>query len=359
MEQKVLDRINKEIERIDKKENHIYFFVIDTKGTPSGSLEYIYKLAKFVKDDGYNVSMMYQVSDGEEFVGVGDWLGEEYASMEHLNVSDKNTEVSVSPSDILFIPEIFAQIMVQTKKMPCKRIAILQNFDYMVEQMPFSVQWGDLGVLDCITNTHYNKQLLLSVFPYVKTTVITPYIDKMFGTTSEPKKMIINIVAKNQTDINRIIKPFYWKHPSFKWVSFRDLRDLPKEKFAEALREAAVTIYVDEYASFGYTALEAIKSGNIVIAKSTENELPWAVSDGNYNDSVIWFDSFNEIDKMIASVVRSWITDKVPFKITDDGKKVLEQYSEERTKTEMLNYIHDIIQKRKEDISVLKNVEEN
>jgi hypothetical protein len=142
-------------------------------------------------------------------------------------------------------------------------------------------------------------------------------------------------------------------------VSFRDLRDLPKEKFAEALREAAVTIYVDEYASFGYTALEAIKSGNIVIAKSTENELPWAVSDGNYNDSVIWFDSFNEIDKMIASVVRSWITDKVPSKITEDGKKVLEQYSEERTKTEMLNYIHDIIQKRKEDISILKNVEEN
>ena len=46
---KVIENIQKEISRIDKKENKIYFFVIDTKGVPSGSLEYIYNLALILK----------------------------------------------------------------------------------------------------------------------------------------------------------------------------------------------------------------------------------------------------------------------------------------------------------------------
>ena len=42
---KVIENIEREISKIDKKENRIFFFVIDTKGVPSGSLEYIYNLA--------------------------------------------------------------------------------------------------------------------------------------------------------------------------------------------------------------------------------------------------------------------------------------------------------------------------
>ena len=46
---KVIENIEKEISKIDKKENKIFFFVIDTKGVPSGSLEYIYNLALILK----------------------------------------------------------------------------------------------------------------------------------------------------------------------------------------------------------------------------------------------------------------------------------------------------------------------
>ena len=41
-----ISRIEKEIEKITNKQSNIYFFVLDTKGNPSGSLEYIYKLAE-------------------------------------------------------------------------------------------------------------------------------------------------------------------------------------------------------------------------------------------------------------------------------------------------------------------------
>lgn len=362
-EEKALKRVQAEIKKIEKKENNVFFFVLDTKGNPSGSLEYIYKLAMIAKNDGYKVGMLYQSADkNDKFVGVKDWLGEDYANIPHYDIA--SDDVEITPSDILFIPEIFANVMNQTKKLPCKRIAILQNYDYLVEQMPFAAQWGDFGILDAITNTEHNAELLKDIFPYVKTKVITPYIDKMFGTTIQPKKMIVNIVASNQEDINRIIKPFYWKYPSFKWVSFRDLRGFSKEQFAESLRDAAITIWVDDKTSFGYSALEAMKSGSIVIAKIPEEPLKWMNEDsedkvGKLRNCCIWFDDFHEVQRAIASVVRSWITDKVPSTLFDEAKKVNELYPFETTQKEFSEYLNGVVENRKKEMEQLVNVVES
>ena len=362
-EEKALKRVQAEIKKIDKKENNVFFFILDTKGNPSGSLEYIYKLAMIAKNDGYKVAMLYQSADKDDkFVGVKDWLGEDYANIPHYDIA--SDDVEITPSDILFIPEIFANVMNQTKKLPCKRIAILQNYDYLVEQMPFAAQWGDFGILDAITNTGHNAEVLKDIFPYVKTKVITPYIDKMFGTTIKPKKMIVNIVASDQEDINRIIKPFYWKYPSFKWVSFRDLRGFSKEQFAESLRDAAITIWVDDKTSFGYSALEAMKSGSIVIAKIPEEPLKWMNEDsedkvGKLRNCCIWFDDFHEVQRAIASVVRSWITDKVPSTLFDEAKKVNELYPFETTQKEFSEYLNGIIENRKKEMEQLVNVVES
>ena len=362
-EEKALKRVQAEIKKIEKKENNVFFFILDTKGNPSGSLEYIYKLAMIAKNDGYKVTMLYQsAAKDDKFVGVKDWLGEDYANIPHYDIA--SDDVEITPSDILFIPEIFANVMNQTKKLPCKRIAILQNYDYLVEQMPFAAQWGDFGILDAITNTEHNAELLKDIFPYVKTKVITPYIDKMFGTTIKPKKMIVNIVASDQEDINRIIKPFYWKYPSFKWVSFRDLRGFSKEQFAESLRDAAITIWVDDKTSFGYSALEAMKSGSIVIAKVPEEPLKWMNEDsedkvGKLRNCCIWFDDFHEVQRAIASVVRSWITDKVPSTLFDEAKKVNELYPFETTQKEFSEYLNGIIDNRKKEMEQLVSVVES
>ena len=342
-----IERIERELEKIDKKENTLFFYVLDTKGNPSGSLEYIYKLAKMLADNEYNVQMLYQEDD--EFIGVGDWLGEAYASLPHADIA--KDEINVSPSDVLFIPELFSNIMIQTKKLPCKRIAILQNYDYMLEQMPMAAQWGDLGILEAITNTDINGELVKSVFPYVKTTTISPYIDPMFGCTDEPKKMIINIIAKNQSDINKIIKPFYWKYPMYKWVSFRDLRGFPKENYAELLREGIATIWVDEDSSFGYGALEAMKSGNIVMAKTTNLTQTWMIDgDNGLTNACLWFDNFHEIHKLIASVIRAWITDNVPSEVAEAAEKSLSHYSVDQTKSQLLGYVENLMQKRKDEL---------
>ena len=352
---KALEKVRAEIEKIDKKENNVYFFVLDTKGIASGSLEYIYKLAMIAKNDGYNVSMLYQIEKGDEFVGVKDWLGEEYANLPHHNVA--SDEIEITPSDIIFIPEIFANVMNQTKKLPCKRVAILQNYDYLLEQMPFAAQWCDFGILDCVCNTEYNSELIKDIFPYVRTTVVEPYIDKVFGQTIEPKKLIVNIVARDQSDINRVIKPFYWKYPTFKWVSFRDLRGFSKEGFAKALREAAITIWVDTDTSFGYSAIEAMKSGSIVIAKVPEKPLKWMDPDDEQSLSLrnccIWFDDFNSVQRQIATVVRSWITDNVPSEVEEEAKKVTDMFSEKKTTDAFNDYLDKIIKTRRIELEAL------
>jgi hypothetical protein len=192
----------------------------------------------------------------------------------------------------------------------------------------------------------------------------------MFRRSDNPKKLIVNVISKNQSDISRIVKPFYWKYPIYKWVSFRDLRGLSQETFCEALREAAVTIWVDDKTNFGYSALEALRCGTILLAKVPENLSDWNVDkDENGNEkltnSCIWFESIDRLPDMIASVVRSWTLDKIPQTIYDEEAKLDGFYTEEAQEKE-IEYVYEktLFDERlksfKEVLSHLKNnVEEN
>lgn len=349
-DKEVIENIKKEIEKIDKKENKIFFFILDTKGNPSGTLEYIYKLALILNQEGYNVTMLYQ--EDEEFVGVKDWLGEEYANLPHENTGSEST--SISPCDILFIPEIFASVMTQTKQLPCKRVAILQNYNFITEQIPLSVQWGDLNIMDAIVNTEENKDLLKKIFPYVKTKLVEPYLDSKFYDDNSPKKLIVNVVTRDPSLINRIIKPFYWANPLLKWVSFRDLRGFSKEEFAKYLRESAIIIWLDDEAPVGYSALEAMKSGSLVLAKIPDNKLDWVMSEnGELQNGCLWFDSIRQLPEMISQVVRAWITNNIPTEIIERGKEIAGKYTKDRTKESIVSYVESLSAERKDQFNKL------
>jgi len=345
----ILERVNNEINKIANKESNLFFFVIDTKGNPSGSLEYIYNLALIAQEGGYNVTMVYQE---EEFVGVGDWLGEEYVNLKHQDISKGETQVG--PSDVLFIPELFSNVMIQTKKFPCKRVVILQNYNYVLEQSTVAAQWGDYGIFDVITNTEENERLIKDVFPYLRTTVIKPYLSDNFCKTINPKDLVVNIVAKEQTDINKIIKPFYWKYFQYKWVSFKDLRGLSKEEFARSLRTSPITIWVDEDTNFGYSALEAMKSGAIVIAKVPTENIEWAITeDGRLTNACVWFNSFHDVQRILASVVRGVVTEKVPEEIEKAQDEIVNQYTKDNTATAFNEFLTNTLNERKKELEAI------
>lgn len=377
-DKKALERIDEAISKLETNDFCFYFFVVDCKNVPNGSIQYIYQLAKTLNDKNYKVKMLYQLEneyDNEEleelkrkekpiddrrvFTGVGDWLGEEYMQLEHLNISKK--EWTVSPSDFLFIPEVFSSLMKQTYqyKAPCKRIVLLHNYDYITEFIPFSDEWGTYGIHDVIANTKAQGDLISGVFPYVNVKILNPYISNIFRKPIKPKKLIVNIISKKTEDVNKIMKQFYWKYPMYKFISFRDLRGYPKETFAEFLQESAITVWIDNETPFGYSAIEAIKTGNIVIGKVPEHMPEWMGDENGLFNNGVWTYDLNTIPDILSRVLGSWMQDRIPETLYENMDNVDNLYTFEdyqNNVNEIINgYINDRINELKEIKTVINN----
>lgn len=334
--------VDENISRLKGKNFNLYFFVLDTKGNPSSSLEYIYQTAYTLKEMGYNVSMLHQEKD---FVGVEDWLGKKYAELQHFNIDKDNVEIT--PSDFLFIPEIFANVMTQTKKLPCKKVALIQNYNHITEFLPVSLTYETLGITDAIVTTKVQEKKVNEYFPSVRTHIVSPSIRKMFRPSIEQKKLIVNIICKDQSLINQIVKPFYWENPLYKWISFRDLRGLTQEDFANALNEGAITVWIDDTTNFGYTLLEALRSGSVVLAKTPNHFSDWMIEGETLTQNVLWFDDIDDAPMLISSLVRSWTRDEIPSEVYESQAKTASLYSEEQQHKEIEDvYIHGLIERR-------------
>lgn len=348
--------VEENITRLKDKDFNLYFFVLDTKGNPTSSLEYIYQTAYVLKNKGYNVTLLHQEKD---FVGVGDWLGEEYANLLHANIETDNVEIT--PSDFLFIPEIFANVMMQTKKLPCKRVVLVQNYTHITEFMPVSQTYENLNITDVITTTKVQEVKIKELFPTVRTHIVSPSIKKIFRKNVEPKKLIVNVISKDQSITNQIVKPFYWRNDLYKWVSFRDLRGVTQEVFADALREAAITIWVDDVTNFGYTLLESLRCGGVVLAKVPNTPSDWMIENGELTNSILWFDHVDEIPNLVSLLVRSWTLDNIPDAVYENQSKFDELYSEETQANEIEEvYVKGLIERRLKEFEETKiDVENN
>ena len=358
--------VEENIQKMENKSFNVFFFVIDTKGNPSGSLEYIYRTALTLKELGYNVAMLHQE---EEFIGVRDWLGDAAADLPHHNIEKKNVEISAC--DFLFIPEILSSVMSQTKTLPCKRVIILQNHSFMADFMPVGVTPFDMNINEMVVTTKAMKDIADEYFPGIKTHIVRPMINPVFRNNDNPKKLIINVVSRNQDDISRIVKPFYWKYPVYKWVSFRDLRGVTQEVFADALREGAITIWLDDITDFGYSAIEAAKSGSITIAKVPATPTDWTYvyeesEDGKsasngLNPAFIWFDDIRRVPDMVASVVRTWTLDRIPQELYDNLANAASDYTYDKHKDDVeQGYVKEMFEKRLSDFKeVLAQIKNN
>ena len=353
----MIKTIEKNIGKINDKSFTIYFYVFDTKGNPSGSLSYIYQTAYTLKELGYNVCMLHSDDD---FIGVGDWLGEKYAELPHKQhqTSDGKIKehIDVNACDFIIIPEIFANVMIALKNAPCKKIVLVQNYNWLCESMPMVASFQNLKINDIITTTETQKKLLESYFPNMNIFVVSPSISPIFRDSDKPRKLVVNIVSKDQSDIHRIIKPFHWKYPIYQFISFAELRGLSQEQFSDALRENAITIWIDKESNFGYSALEAMRSGTILLAKTPETLPDWCLEtdektgEKRLTDACIWFDDINTVPDMLASVIRTWTLDRIPSEVYESEHKLDNLYTRDIQKKEIEHvYLNTIIERRKKD----------
>lgn len=363
---KAIENLKYNIEQIDKKEFNVYFFVYDTKGRASGELTYIYRTASVLNELGYNVKMLYEMDEkeigaGEKFEGPGSWMGEKFNELPHLNIAVDDVELS--PCDILFIPEIFSEIMVASakNKFPCKKVAILHNFNYIQTFMPTSFTWGGLGINDVIVTTDKLAEQVKRIFPLVRTKVVSPCIAPVFRNTKKLKNPVVNVVVRDAADFKRVVALFYWKYPMFRWVNFEELNvDMSQEMFAEKLNEGAFTVWIDYPTNFGYSALEAMQSGSIVIGKVPEEEPEWMYNqDGESNNNVLWFYNTNDVHDLLAKALNAWIEGDFPTDIVQNGLKTAAIYSVDKFKSVVKETYEKIFDERKNELVVALTVAKN
>ena len=374
-DQKALERIEEAIAKLQNNDFTLYFFIVDCKNVPNGNMQYLYQLAKTASDKNYNVKMIYQleneyskeeidelnrkekpIDEKRIFTGVGEWLGKEYMDLPHMNITKE--EWKVSPSDFLFIPEVFSSLMKQTYqyKAPCKRIVVLHNYDYITEFIPFNDEWGTYGIHDVIVNTEQQGKLVNSVFPYVKCRTLSPYISNIFRKPIKPKKLIVNIISKRTEDVNKIMKQFYWKYPMYKFISFRDLRGYPKETFSEYLQESAITVWIDSETPFGYSAIEAIRTGNIVIGKVPEHIPEWMGDENGLFDNGVWTYDINMIPDILSRVLGSWMQDNVPSVLYENMEKLDELYTYDQFSRNADKIINEYVNEKINEFKEIKNL---
>ena len=102
MEEQQIKKLEESISNLENKSSRIYVMVQDTKGNPKASVRYMYQFALSLKNSGYNSIILHEKND---YIGVGEWLGEKYMEITHKSIESKNLEVS--PEDFIIIPEVY------------------------------------------------------------------------------------------------------------------------------------------------------------------------------------------------------------------------------------------------------------
>jgi hypothetical protein len=330
MEDNVKQLIKDSIQGLKEKKFRIFFFVMDTKGNVVASLANIYEHARILRQLGYDAQILHEKSD---YMSVVPILGDEYSDIPH--VSADNQQLKVSSQDFIIIPEIFANVMEQTAKLPSKRIVFLQSYDYIFEMLMPGKNWAEYGITDVITTTQKQKEYVEDLFlNRVNAEVIPVSIPSYFKESDKPKKPIIAISTRDQRDLVKIYKRFYLKYPHLKWVSFRDMRGLPRETFASSLAESCLAIWVDEISSFGTFPVEAMKC-NVPVLGLVPNMVPEWMADKNG----LWTHDSLAITDLAANYFQAWLEDSEPQEIFEEMEKIKNLYTVEQ-QTEKIKEVY-------------------
>lgn len=364
-----LQQVKDVIEKLENKNFSIYFFTLDTKGNPTAGIANIYEHVKLLNELGYDAKILHEKNDyklkgDESSMGIADWLGEEYAALPHASIENQN--LNISPADFIVIPEVFSTLMDQVKTFPCRKIVLSQSYDYLLELLPIGKRWDiDYGFNHVITTSERQSSYLKSLFPSIRTHVVPVSIPEYFKPSEKPKVPIITISTRNHGDAAKIAKSFYLQYPMYKWVTFKELRGLTRQEFAEELGKSCLGIWIDDSAGFGTFPIEAMHCNTPVIGKIPNMVPEWMETTDEQGNSVIknngvWTNTTLNIPELIATYMKVWLEDSVPEDLMTSIKQSSGIYTSERQKLNLQNVYATLINERKQEfISVLESQTNN
>lgn len=313
MEEAKIEKLEKSVSNLKNKTSKIYLFVQDVKGNPKASVRYIYQMGLALKNNGFNPVILHEKPD---YVGVSEWLGDEYMELPHKPIEGQNLEIA--PDDFIVIPELFGFIMEQVKDLPCAKIVLCQSYDYMMETIQPGFSWSNYGFLKCITTSEFQKEYVSTVMKGTSYDVITPYIDDKFKKTNLTQKPVVAVHSRDQRKTLNFIKTFYLKFPQYRWITFRDMRGLTESEFANHLKDCCLSVWIDEISGYGTFPLESMKCGVPCLGK-VPSLFPHWMSEENG----LWVPEETKMTDFCADFIQNWLEDNIkPELYTEMDKTV-------------------------------------
>lgn len=317
MDQNKIAKLEKSIELLNSKKNRIYLFVQDTKGNPKASVRYVYQMGLALKNKGYNPIMLHETV---EYIGVGEWLGGEYAKLPHKPIEGQSLDIS--PEDLLIIPEIFGFILEQVKDLPCGKIVLCQAYDHIMETLQPGFGWANYGFYKCITTSEFQKDYITGVMKNVSVDVLPPFISEVFTKTKTTQHPVIAVHSREQRKTLNFIKTFYLKFPQYRWITFRDMRGLSEYEFSATLKDCFLSVWMDETSAFGTFPLESMQCGVPCIGK-VPNLFPHWMTEENG----VWVGDENKLVDFTADFTQNWLEDSIIPKLYDDMDETVKSLS--------------------------------
>lgn len=309
---KTIEVLESAFDRLNKKENVIYFLTYDTRNNPRASIKYIYDLALRLKETGYNSKILVE---DKSYTGVNGWLDERYDSIPVISIKDDKPNITID--DFVVVPEYYSNYLPQLEGIKCNKIMLVQQLEYIYETLDFGSRWIEYGFDKCITTTQESKKYIDTFFPNMLTYIIPPFIDDVFKPTDLIQKPYVAIHTRDRSKTKKIMSEFYLKYPHLRWITFRDMVQLSYDDFAMKLSECMISVWVDNESTFGTFPLESMKSNVPVIAKMPNIKPEWM------DENAIWVSSEYDITEMLGSFIMSWI----------DGNEIFEDFKTKMIET--------------------------
>ena len=350
-----IEKIKISLAKITNKKSK-FLFCIPESQTPTASVYELYFHATVVKNMGYEVIIM--VEKGDYVIPV--WIEKELTNHKHVSMADP--KLTVGPEDVMIIPDIYSNVMEQTKKLPCVRIGLLQSADYMTSALIPGTDWTSFNIQNVITTSQMLKEWLETFYGKGKYNIKTYNIGipDYFERSETPQKPIISILGRNANEISKLVKLFFAKYPQYSWVTFDPM--LTKSKppqamrrvdFAKRLQGNFAAVWVDRISSFGTFPLECMKAGVIPICLKPDIMPEYMVERDEKGVATkivegagVWTENFYDLPILIGEVLVKFLDDAIKPELYDKMSNVANKYSQQASEKQLNEIYGEIINQR-------------
>jgi hypothetical protein len=338
--QENIEKLETALERLESSDSCVYFLTYDTKGNARAAIKHIYDIALTLKNNGVKSKIL--VEDGT-YIGVANWLGDKYSSLEIVSIKEDKIEIKID--DILVVPEYYSNALQQLTNIKCIKVMLIQQMHYMYETLPIGSRFSDFGFDKIITTTDSAKKYIMDYFPESLVYIIPPIIGEEFTPINLPLKPYVAISCRDRTMHRKLISEFYLKFPQLRWITFRDMVQMPYDEFALALKECMVSLWIDDESTFGTFPLESMKCGVPVVGKIPDVEPDWLGENG------MWTYDMNKIVEILGTYILAWLEGvELTEEVKDKMKETLLPYTTSVTENNITSIFASLQNKRLESI---------